>query len=536
MWERCTSRALDRLADLVAKSLVVADVGRTKPRFRLLDTTRAYAIEKLDESGEHNRIAYRHAEYYRNLFEHAEAEAAARSAGGEWLATYALEIDNLRVALDWALSPGGNRATGVALTVAAVPIWMRLSLLNECHHRAKQALGNLETEWTGDPRQEMMLRSALGGSTFEAPEMVAAFARALDIAEDLGDSEYQLRALCGLYIYHSGSGRYRIALQFAQRFHDLANSGSDPNHQLYGERAMGVAKHQLGDQISARRHLEQVLSHDTTVDHSLSVIRFQTDLRVSARAFLARVLWLQGFPDRAVCVAEIGTEEARATGHTTSLCYALALAACPIAVWVGNLNAAVRYTEMLLELSRKHSLSLWSAFGSMFERVIALKGGNPAPASRLLQFRIDEPPKRNFSFRSLNGLTELVESAVHSGRFTEGLAFVEAGIERSEAAWVRPELLRLKGELFQLQSTPPSADVSETLFRQAQEEAHRQETLSWELRAATSLARLLRKQGHSDDAVATLQPVYNRFTEGFGTADLVTAKQLLDELGTPDRV
>jgi hypothetical protein len=212
------------------------------------------------------------------------------------------------------------------------------------------------------------------------------------------------------------------------------------------------------------------------------------------------------------------------------------LAACPIAVWVGNLNAAVRYTEMLLELSRKHSLSLWSAFGSMFERVIALKGGNPAPASRLLQFRIDEPPKRNFSFRSLNGLTELVESAVHSGRFTEGLAFVEAGIERSEAAWVRPELLRLKGELFQLQSTPPSADVSETLFRQAQEEAHRQETLSWELRAATSLARLLRKQGHSDDAVATLQPVYNRFTEGFGTADLVTAKQLLDELGTPDRV
>jgi predicted ATPase/DNA-binding winged helix-turn-helix (wHTH) protein len=527
--------ALDRLADLVAKSLVVADVGGARSRFRLLDTTRAYALEKLDVSGERNRIAYRHAEYYRNMFEHAEAEAAARSAGGEWLATYALEIDNLRAALDWALSPGGNRSTGVALTVAAAPIWMHLSLLNECHNRAKQALGDLGTEGTGDPRQEMMLRSALGASTFEAPEMGAAFTRALDIAKGLGDSEYQLRALCGLYFYHTGSGRYQIALQFAQKFYDLAKSGSDPNHRLYGERTMGVAKHQLGDQISARRHLELVLSHDTTVDYGLSVIRFQTDLRVSARVFLARVLWLQGFPDRAVSAAETGTEEARATGHATSLCYALALAACPIAVWVGNLKGAVRYTEMLLELSRKHSLSLWSAFGSMFQSVIAIKGGNLAAAPRLLQFGIDERPKRSFGFRSLNGLTELVESAVHSGRIVEGLALVEAGIQRSEAGWVTPELLRLKGELFQLQSTPASANAPEALFRQAQDEAHQQKTLSWELRAAMSLARLLRKQGRSDDALAVLQPVYNRFTEGFGTADLIAAKQLLDQLGTPDR-
>jgi hypothetical protein len=379
----------------------------------------------------------------------------------------------------------------------------------------------------------MRLRSALGASTFEAPEMGAAFTRALDIAKGVGDSEYQLRALCGLYFYHTGSSRYRVAMRFAQEFHDLAKSGSDANHQLYGERTMGVAKHLLGDQIGARRHLEQVLSHDTTVDHRPSVIRYQTDLRVSARAFLARVLWLRGFPDQAVSAAEIGIEEARATGHAISQCYALALAACPIAVWVGNLNAAARYTEALLELSRKHSLPLWSAFGSMFQRIIALKGGKLETASRLPRGDIDEPPEPNFSFRSLNGPTELVEIAVHSGRITEGLALVEAGVEQSEAGWVTPELLRLKGELFELQSTPASADVSEALFRQALDEACRQGTLARELRAATSLARLLRKQGHSDDAVAVMRPVYNRFTEGFGTTDLVAAKQFLDDLGTP---
>ncbi len=143
--------AIDRLADLVAKSLVVADVSGAKPRFRLLDTTRAYAIEKLDESGERERIARRHAEYYRDLFERAEGEAPARPAG-EWLADYAREIDNLRAALDWAFSPGGDGSIGVALTAAAVPLWMRLSLLEECRSRAKQALGALGTARSRDPR------------------------------------------------------------------------------------------------------------------------------------------------------------------------------------------------------------------------------------------------------------------------------------------------------------------------------------------------------------------------------------------------
>ena len=104
---------MDRLADLAAKSLVVADVSGAKPRFRLLDTTRAYAIEKLDEErASAERIARRHAEYYRSLFERAEGESTARPSH-EWLADYAQEIDNLRAALDWAFSPGGDGSIGV---------------------------------------------------------------------------------------------------------------------------------------------------------------------------------------------------------------------------------------------------------------------------------------------------------------------------------------------------------------------------------------------------------------------------------------
>ena len=124
-----SSNSIDRLADLVSKSLVVADVSGASLRFRLLDTTRAFAIDKLCASGEHERIARGHAEYYRSLFERAEIEVAVRPRG-KWLADYIREIDNMRAALDWVFSHG-DASIGAALTAAAVPLWIQLSLLEE---------------------------------------------------------------------------------------------------------------------------------------------------------------------------------------------------------------------------------------------------------------------------------------------------------------------------------------------------------------------------------------------------------------------
>jgi tetratricopeptide (TPR) repeat protein len=526
--------AIDRLADLVAKSLVVADVNGAKPRFRLFDTTRGYVLGKLDESGEHKRIAHCHAEYYRILFERAEGETAVRRPD-EWLADYAGEIDNLRTALDWAFSPGGDRSIAVALTAAAFPLWMRLSLLEECRSRTKQALGGFRPGETANSRQQMKLNAALGGSTSNVFEMGAAFTKTLEIAESLGDIEYQLRALRGLYFYHSGNSRYGIAVPFAQKFHDLAMRGSDPNDRLFGERTMGIAQHFIGEQVNARRHLEQVLSHNLPSDKARDIvpfrdiIRFGTDLRVSARTFHARVLWLQGLPDQAVRAAEMSIEEAHATGHALSLCYALTLAACQVALWVGNLAAAERHTGMLLDHSRTHSLPLWSELGAKFQSILVLKSGDFDAGPRLLPFGLDQISPSNFNFLILLG--EVVEALAHASRVAEALRLVDQGIGLSEADWLTPELLRLKGELSLAQRTSEAAETAEDLFRQALDGARRQETLSWELRAATSLARLLRDQGRPADAIALLQPVYHRFTEGFDTADVKSARALLDHIG-----
>jgi tetratricopeptide (TPR) repeat protein len=223
--------------------------------------------------------------------------------------------------------------------------------------------------------------------------------------------------------------------------------------------------------------------------------------------------------------------DAEALADPATLCYALSHGGCLLALWVGNLAAAERYAEMLLDHSRRHGFTPWNDFASRLKGVVLVKTGDLDGGSPLLRAGLHEINDANAGLWFLTGLSQMAEALGHVGRFADGLATVERGIDRSQRGWLAPELLRIKGELLLLQGTTGSAEGVEDVFRQALDEARQQETLSWELRAATSLARLLRNRGRPADAIACLQPVYDRFTEGFDTADLITAKQLLDELG-----
>jgi hypothetical protein len=304
---------------------------------------------------------------------------------------------------------------------------------------------------------------------------------------------------------------------------------------MFGKSMVAVAEHFVGDQASARSQLEQLLTQGAASDLGRDVVRFRyvvrfgMDFRLQVTVFLARVLWLQGFADQAVRMAEQSLREADATGHAVSQCFVLALASCPIAFWVGDRVAATRYTAKLVELSRQHALPHWAAFGARFEQVLVIKAGDGGSQRR--PSGKDEVAAPNFSFRSLSGLTLLVEALGQAGRTTEGLAALETNVEQFEDGCFSPELIRLKGELTMQQDIPGAAGSAEALLRQALDEAREQGALSWELRAATSLASSLRSQGRPADAIACLRPIYDRCTEGFDTADLVAAKQILDELG-----
>ena len=141
--------------------------------------------------------------------------------------------------------------------------------------------------------------------------------------------------------------------------------------------------------------------------------------------------------------------------------------------------------------------------------------------------------KANVAFGFFTFVSEMAAALARVGQVADGLAAIEKALAltgRIEEPWLIVELLRVKGELLLMQDAPRAALAAEDLFRQALDGARRHDALSWELRAATSLASLLQGQGRSTDALALLQPVYDRFTEGFDTADLKSAKAILNSL------
>jgi len=523
----------DSVANLVGKSLLSADVGGAIVYYRSLETTRAYAREKLVESAEIDAFARRHAEYFRNFFEHAETELETRPTA-EWLVAYRPHIDNLRGALDWAFSPSGDVGVAVALTAAAVPLWTHLSLLTECRARVEQAIMSLG-QVPSDPRRDMRLYLALGQvlSHFRAsarPEVNAALTKALDLAEITGDGRYRLAALHGLYLARLYTGEYRHALNLAEKFRTVAASTADRSDVPIGDLLAGITLHALGDQPGARRQLEPLVRSRFVTARPSHISLYQYDHRVVLDCYYARVMWLQGFGDEAKGLTQKLIDYVRTIDHLRSLLYTLLIGTCPIALFVGDLETVDHHVRLAFDLAARHALEIWNVWAQCFEGILLIRRGNNLAGSQLLQSALERLPEPSFHYHMSSLLAELAAGLAGAGQVAEGLVVIDRALaraEQTEAVWCLAELLRTKGELLLLEGVPSAVANVEACFQQALDVARRQGALSWELRAATSLARFWREQQRVSPARKLLSSVYRRFTEGFETADLVAAKALL---------
>lgn len=523
------SAIVNGLSNLAAKSLVTANFVSTIGRYRLLETTRSYALEKLAESGEMAMVSRCHAKYYCDFFERGEVELKGHPSG-EWLADFGRQIDNLRAALDWAFSPYGDASIGIALTAAAEPLWMHLSLIEECRSRVEQALAALGAGASVEARHEMKLHAALAASSIYArgpvAELGAVWAKSLKFAERLEDTEYQLRSLWGLWLLNS-SDSARVSLEMATRFHALAAEQPDQTEAVIGEGMIGTSQLWLGELTAARYHLERALAHPLVPHYRAQIIRYQIGPDVTVRTTLARVLWLQGFSDQALPLAERAVEDASATNHATPLCTALTFAACQIALWVGDLDRADHYVKMLIDLADRYALSYWRVYARSYAALLVMRRGNLGHGSHLLRATFDELNKTKSLTTYLTILGDIAEGLGHVGQIVDGLSAVDQAIARAEHIGERaliPEFLRVKGDLVLLRGGSGDAAAAENVLRQALDRARQQGTLAWELRAVTSLARLLRDRGNSAEGVSLMRPVYGRFTEGFNTTDLKAAR------------
>ena len=534
--EMDASSVVDCVANLVEKSLVAADLSGVNAQYRLLDTTRAYALQKLSESSEFQMLARRHAEYYRALFERAEGEREKQPA--EWLGAYRREIDNVRSALDWAFSQTGDQALGVALTLAAIPLWTHLSLNEECRSRVRAALQSIDPSAAAEDRTRMQLYSALGSvliitGAFD-PEMNAACSNALAIAETLGDTDFQLQALWGLWAKRtSREGDFGEVLALGQSFGRVARSSAVAADAFVGERMIGYALHMLGEQDQARLHLERMLAR--YAPHPSHIARFQFDQRILARSQLSVVLWLQGFPDQAMQSIATNIKEAREGGHLRSLTYALVQSGCPVAIYNGDLRLADQLLKMLLDLNVHDGSLLREKWTRCYQSLLLMKRGDLAVGTNRFRIAQDDFPVNSFHMRYVALVCELAQGLCDDGQVESALASIEKALDlshRKKELWCMPELLRVRGEIA---VKAGAAGAAEDYFHQALDWARRQKALSWELRGATSLARFWREQGRFEDAYGLLAPVYAQFTEGFETSDLKSAKSLLAALqGRPN--
>jgi predicted ATPase/DNA-binding winged helix-turn-helix (wHTH) protein len=527
------STVVEGIANLVAKSLITLDGSTLSSRWRLLETIRVYALEKLAKSGEAEQAARRLAEFFRDLV--APSCSSGSQLSIEDLARHGREIDNVRAALDWSFSSMGDPAIGIMLTAAYVPVWMHLSLMEECRRRIERALSAIASQANPDVRHEMQLLSALGSALMltrgTGPDTTAALTNALALAERLDDADYRLRALWGLYVDHLTRGYYQAALTFAERFRWHAITSADPADLLVGDRMIGSALHVLGNQIEARRYIEHMLDHYVAPNDRSDKIRFQFDQRIAARCFHSRILWLQGFADQAMQIAANTVEDALAIDHPVSVFLALFQMACPVALLANDLPAAESFVRMLLDLSVKHGVDGWNVAGRCFRGVLLIRRGDIAAGLELLGTALASMPETAFHLHYVQFLAESAQALARTGEVAKGLLMIEGALarcERNEEGWYVAELMRVKGELLLQDSGDRPAATADRYFGRAIEVARRQGALMWELRSATSLAGLRARRGRRDEARQILGPVYDRFTEGFETTDLHAARALLE--------
>ena len=263
------------------------------------------------------------------------------------------------------------------------------------------------------------------------------------------------------------------------------------------------------------------------------------DQRLNALSHKSDILWLLGLADQALQLARTSLAEARTLGHPVSLCNAL-VRLTAISIRVGDIETSARWIEELHDQAVQHSLNSYNPAAVGLSGQLSAKRSDATTAVRLLHAALDQSPRGSYTYYALCTVfaADLALAEAKAGEVDRGLAVIDETfqrMERNEEWWHLPETLRIKGELLLLQSEPGAAAATEDHFRQALDRASQQGALSWELRAATSLARLLRDRDRIGEARDLLAPIYDRFTEGFGTADLQAGKKLLDELNSPHR-
>ena len=516
----------DGVASLVAKSLVTPDITGGAGYFRLLETTRVYALSKLTEADELQEFSQRHAEYYQGLLEGVENE-------GEKRATPLAHVDNVRAALEWCFGAEGSLAIGIGLAVAAAPVFLAISLLRECHRWSERAILALDDATRGG-REEMNLQASLGVSSMQMQGQSnaarAALSRSLAIAEARGEVLNQVALLGMLSMFEVRDGDFKTSLHYAQLSRAIDGAAENAPAMALANSILGRALQFVGEHGDSRVELEASFRYWSR-SRQTSEVYLGLDHHILVGIGLARNLWFQGHPAQATDRVRQTIKDAERKNHPASL--GLALSWAPgIFLWIGDLQSAEEHADWLISHAESHCLGPYLAVARSYKAEVAIGRGDAEVGVETLRRCLQRLHAMRYEMLNTGFKLSLVQGLMATGQLDEGMTLVDETIGRVEANGDLvhlPEALRVKG-LVLLSMPQRRPHDAERCFIQSLDWSRRQGARSWELRTAVDLAALWVDQGQQDRAHALLQPIFEAFVEGLDTADLKSAKHLLTTL------
>jgi predicted ATPase len=382
---------------------------------------------------------------------------------------------------------------------------------------------------------ELGLQTALGTTQiathgYASPEVEQAYGRAREICRSLGDPPQVIPVLYGLCLFRMVRGELETAHEEGQRLLLLAQEAGNRAYVLGCKVQLGVSALYMGRFRDSQRYLEDAAAQYDPSQHADLAYRHGQDPGVTALSYLSWLLWIEGYPEQAREKSEAALVLAEQLNHPYSLGLATAIAA-KLHELLREWPECQAQAEAALQLADVGRFSIWQAMATMLRGTAMAHQGRPDEGIAELSKGLADLKATGTKLAAPYFRARLAETYLLSGRRQEGLKAMEESLSQAEQAWWQPEQHRIRAELLLL--APNAEAEAEAALRQALDVARTQGSKMLELRAATSLARLLQVQGAATEGRDLLSDCYAQFTEGLDIPDLRDARRCLDSFQKP---
>jgi predicted ATPase len=524
------SAVIDSIGELVAKSMVNVEFSGPVARYRLPESTRAYATDRLEAEGETQLIASRNARYLASQFKPGVGGAAFTRFDSA--SDLEQTLEDARNATDWAFSDEGDARLGIELTSTLVDALLNCCMIEEVGRRAARAVQAIDSlpPAAVDATSEMQIRAALasvlpnlGGPIRRAADL---WHEVLKLAAATANEEFHARALWGMWNAMLSGGNVHEALAWAIRFQQFAHARRSTWKLTLATLLAAVAEHCLGQHAQARAQIESTMQY--LAGHpsdAAQISRFAVDPLAICYSGLARIVWLQGEPELAMEFADKAVNLIQPETMEPWLTHVLGVVAVPLALLSGDYRRCKHYLKIMRSQTALHDFEIWHDYAECIAGSLDVIDGYTERGLATLERSLDSLIARGFRRLITPLVVACAEALIAVGRITDASERLRDSLQFcgvNGGLFFLPEVWRVLGVAAQAEAAPGPTDNdvqreklanAQACFLEAIRMSREHGAKMWELRAALGIARLWHAQGRTEEALGRLDAITGWFDE-----------------------